>query len=118
MPLEEVADRYRGQFGIESSYRLLGQALARTSSRSPSLRLLHVAVGMMPQNGWVVLKLIYASESRRGPGGWTVREAWLRLGDLLAMLLQAIGYRLGNLTRIENRSRLPERLCRQGIPSL
>ncbi len=52
MPLKEVADRYRGRFGIESSYRILGQALARTSSRSPALRLLQVGVGMLLQTSW------------------------------------------------------------------
>lgn len=113
MPLEAVAERYRGRFGIESSYRVMGQALARTSSRSPSLRLLQVAVAMMLQNEWVVLKLLYASEPRRGRGGWRIREELLRFGDLLFYLLRAIGYRLGNLTTIENRRRFPGRLQHQ-----
>ena len=118
MPLEEVADRYRSRFGIESSYRLLGQALARTSSRSPSLRLLQVAVGMMLVNEWVVLKLHFASESQRGVRGWTVREERLRFADLLMMLLRGVGYRLGNLTELENRSSYPKALRRHGIPDV
>ncbi|MGI0088705.1 MAG: transposase [Nitrosotalea sp.] len=115
IPLEEVAKRYRARFGIESSYRLLGQALARTSSRSPSLRLLQAAVGMMLQNEWVVLKIHFAGESRAGRGGWRIREELLRFGDLLAMLVRAVGYRLGNLTHVENRSKFPEGLRRQGL---
>lgn len=118
MPLEEVADRYRSRFGIESSYRILGQALARTSSRSPSLRLLQVGVGMLLQNEWVVLKLCYASESRKGPGGWRVRDEWLRFADLLVMVLRAVGYRLGNLGILENRSSFPVRLRRQGLAEI
>ncbi|MGH9123070.1 MAG: transposase [Thermoplasmata archaeon] len=114
IPLREVADRYRGRFGIESSYRILGQALARTSSRSPALRLLHVGVGMMLQNEWVVLKVLYASERRKGRGGFRVRQERLRFVDLLLMLLQAVGYRLGNLTALENRGRIPGQLWRQG----
>lgn len=114
MPLEEVARRYRGRFGIESSYRVMGQALARTSSRSPSLRLLQVGVAMMLQNEWVVLKLLYASEGRQGRTGFRVRDEWLRFGDLMLMLLRAVGYRLGNLTALENRRRMPGRLRRQG----
>jgi hypothetical protein len=47
MGLREVADRYRGRFGIESSYRALGRALSRISSRSPALRLLQVGVGVL-----------------------------------------------------------------------
>ncbi len=115
MPLKEVADRYRGRFGIESSYRILGQALARTSSRSPALRLLQVGVGMLLQNEWVILQLIYASEGRQGPVGFRIREELLRFEDLLQMLLRAVGYRLGNLTQVTNHRRLPDRLRRQGI---
>ena len=107
MSLAEVAKRYRGRFGIESSYRVMGQALARTSSRSPALRLLQVAVGMMLQNEWAVLKLLYASESRKGTGGWRVRNEWLRFADLLTMLMRAVGYRLGNLSSLENRRPFP-----------
>lgn len=118
MPLKEVADRYRGRFGIESSYRILGQALARTSSRSPALRLLQVGVGMLLQNEWVILKLLYASEGRQGPVGFRIREELLRFEDLLQMLLRAIGYRLGNRCAVENRRRLPARLRRQGLTLL
>jgi len=72
IPLKEVADRYRGRFGVESSYRILGQVLARTSSRSPALRLLQVGVGMMLQNEWVILKLVHAGEGRQGPIGFRI----------------------------------------------
>lgn len=115
MDLDEVADRYRGRFGIESSYRILGQALARTSSRSPALRLLHVGVAMLLQNEWVILRLQYASEGRQGPVGFRIREEMLRFEDLLQMLFRAVGYRLGNLTGITNHRRLPPRLRRQGL---
>ena len=87
--LKEIAARYRGRFGIESSYRILGQALARTSSRSPALRLLHVGVGMLLQNEWVLLKLLYASEGRQGPGGLTLREELLRFEQLLELCSSA-----------------------------
>jgi putative transposase len=113
--LDEVADRYRGRFGIESSYRIMGQALARTSSRSPALRLLQVGVGMLLQNEWVILKLLYASEGRQGPIGFRVRDELLRFEDLLQMLLRAVGYRLGNLTEVTIRKRLPIHLLRQGL---
>lgn len=115
MGLEEVADRYRGRFGIESSYRVLGQALARTSSRSPALRLLQVGVGVMLQNEWVILRLMYASEGRQGPVGFRINEELLRFEDLLQMLMRAVGYRLGNLTAVTNHRRLPARLRRQGL---
>ena len=115
LPLKTVAERYRGRFGIESSYRVLGQAMAWTTSPSPALRLLHVAIGMMLQNEWVILKLHYASEGRQGPTGFVVREELLRFGRLLHMLLRAVGYRLGHIDRVENRWPLPKRLRRQGL---
>lgn len=113
--LKEVADRYRGRFGIESSYRILGQALARTSSRSPALRLLQVAVGVLLQNEWVLLTLLYASEGRPGPIGFRIRDEWLRFEDLLQMLLRAVGYRLGHRFLLENRRPLPRHVRRQGF---
>ena len=113
--LTTVADRYRRRFGIESSYRILGQAMARTTSRSSALRLLHVAIGMMLQNEWVLLKLHYASERRSGPIGFVVREELLRFGRVLEMLLRAVGYRLGHVDRVENRRPWPTRLRRQGL---
>ncbi len=95
MNLSEFADRYRGRFGIESSYRLLGPALARTSSRSPAERLLHVGVAMHLQDEWVILQLQYASEGRQGLVGFRVRKEVLRFEDLLQILPRAVGYRPG-----------------------
>ncbi|MGI0053680.1 MAG: hypothetical protein ACREC5_03775 [Thermoplasmata archaeon] len=113
--LDEVADRYRGCRGIESNHRILGQAMARTSSRSPELRVLQIGVGKMLQDEWVILKLIYASEGREGPVGFVVRQELLRFANLLQMLPRAIGYRLGPITPIENRRPPPARHRRQGF---
>ena len=44
-----------------------------------------------------------------------MREELLRFGKLLHMLLRAVGYRLGNVDRVENRRPLPVRLRRQGL---
>ncbi len=96
----EVADRYRGRFGIESSYRIMGQALARTSSRSPALRLLQVAVAMQLQNQWVILKLQWASEGRQGPSGFVVHDELLRFAVLLELLGSAIVRRLGAVREV------------------
>ena len=112
---EEIAARYRGRFGIESSYLILGQPLVRTSSRFAALRFLQAGVGMLLQNEWVILRLQYASEGRQGPVGFRIREEMLRFEDLLQKLFRAVGFRLGNLTEITNHRRLPPRLRRQGL---
>jgi hypothetical protein len=49
----EVRDLYRRRFGIESSYRQLGEARPRTSSRDGVIRLLWVAIGLIVRNAWV-----------------------------------------------------------------
>jgi putative transposase len=56
---KELRERYRKRFGIESSYRQLGQSRARTSSRDPRLRLLFVAVSLVLRNVWVWLRWLY-----------------------------------------------------------
>jgi IS4 transposase len=43
---------YSKRFGIESSYRLSEQAIAKTTTRDPTVRLLYVAVSLLLQNVW------------------------------------------------------------------
>jgi len=44
---------YKTRFGIEASYRQLGQALALTTTRDPCWRLLLVAIAFLLRNVWV-----------------------------------------------------------------
>jgi hypothetical protein len=46
-------ETYRRRFGIETSYRQLGEALARTTSRSEAYRLLLVGIALLIRNLWV-----------------------------------------------------------------
>jgi hypothetical protein len=48
-----VRDLYRQRFGVESSYRQLGEARPRTSSPDGVVRLLWVAIGLVIRNAWV-----------------------------------------------------------------
>ncbi len=77
VPLRQTHTLYRRRFGIETSYRLLGEARAITSSRSPAIRLLYVGVSLLLQDEWVILKLQWASEGRQGPSGFVVHETVL-----------------------------------------
>ena len=49
----EIREEYRKRFGIESSYRQLGQARIRTSTKNPILRLFFVGLGLLLRNLWV-----------------------------------------------------------------
>jgi hypothetical protein len=62
----KVFEEYRKRFGIETSYRILNQARARTSSRSPELRLLYVVISLIIQNAWVYFNWSYMRERKQG----------------------------------------------------
>jgi hypothetical protein len=65
-PLHQIYQEYRLRFGIESTYRLMNKVRARTSSRSPGLRLLYVGIALGLVNIWVYLKWSYLGWPRRG----------------------------------------------------
>lgn len=67
-----IRDLYRTRFGIESSYRQLGQVRPRTSTTDGVIRLLWVAVGLILRNAWVR----FGSDSGRR---WTLAAACLAL---------------------------------------
>jgi putative transposase len=50
IPVGKTHKEYRRRFGIESSYRLMNAARARTTSRSPILRLIYIAFGFLLMN--------------------------------------------------------------------
>ena len=94
LPVRQIADEYRGRFGIESSYRQAEQVRAPTTSRSPALRLLLVTISLLLPNLWVWLKAQVVRHAARADRplvrAWL--DAWFRLDrfrDLLVTALQA-----------------------------
>ena len=61
-----VKETYRRRFAIETTYRQLGQARIRTSTRDPPLRLLYVGLALILRNVWVWLHWQVLAERRRG----------------------------------------------------
>ena len=57
---------YSKRFGIESSYRLSEQAIATTTTRDATVRLLYVVVSLLLQNVWRYLHYEYVATPRRG----------------------------------------------------
>src|SRR5690606_21879312 len=49
-----LGKKFRSRFGIESSYRMMNQVRARTSSNDPKLRLLYVVLAFLLINIWRV----------------------------------------------------------------
>jgi len=64
-PILHIAEKYRHRFGIESSYRLMNQARARTSSSDTAFRLLLVGIAFMLVNLWIYLNWFAVMVSRR-----------------------------------------------------
>jgi hypothetical protein len=64
--LRHLSEVYRERFGIETSYRQLGEAKAKTCTRSPAVRLFLVGVALILRNVWVYLHHEVLSTPRRG----------------------------------------------------
>jgi putative transposase len=80
-----VRETYRSRFGIETSYRQLREAKAKTCTRSPVVRLFLVGVALVLRNVWVWLHWEHLSSPRRG--GRRLRPERLRFKGMLLWLL-------------------------------
>jgi putative transposase len=56
LALDQVKARYRQRFGIETCYRQMHQVRARTSTRSPLLRLLYIGLALILVNYYLTLQ--------------------------------------------------------------
>jgi putative transposase len=88
-----VRQTYRQRFGVESSYRQLGEALPRTSTRNPAVRLFLVGVALLLRNVWVWLHYAVLSTPRRGRRRLNLER--LRFKALLLMLQHVAEDRFG-----------------------
>ena len=87
-----VFELYRQRFGIETSYRQMNQVRARTTSRSPVLRLLLVGLAFILVNLYVSLRdrLMTHKQACRHR-----TRFWLSLGRLAFLLGRAVEQKLG-----------------------
>lgn len=99
---------YRKRFGIETSYRQLGEAKAKTCSRSPAVRLFLVGVALVLRNVWVWLHWEVLAQRRRGPR--RLRLEALRLKALLEMLEEVAHTLFGPPREVRAQRPIPDRL--------
>jgi putative transposase len=103
-----VRETYRKRFAIETSYRQLHQARARTCTRNPVVRLLLVGVALVLRNVWVWLHYEVLSSPHRGSRRLNLDV--LPLKELLLWLLHQAERELGWCDEIEaERPMLPFR---------
>ncbi len=85
---KKVQQRYRRRFGIESSYRQLGQVRAHTNSRNPALRFFFLALALLLIDLWVWLRCLCTRGIGRGPFRLDLNR--FRLARFTAFLRRAI----------------------------
>ncbi|HLJ11943.1 MAG TPA: transposase [Planctomycetaceae bacterium] len=88
----EIREPYRKRFGIEASYRQLGQARIRTCTDDPVLRLFFVLVALVLRNVWVWLHFTYFAE--RGGPERTMHLERLRFRRMLNWIAQVVATEL------------------------
>jgi hypothetical protein len=95
----QLSALYRRRFGIETSYRQLNQARARTSTRRPEVRLLLVGLALVLRNVWVWLHEQLLGQVGRN-GRVRLRLEVLRFKQLLAMIEHAVTSIYGTLEEV------------------
>lgn len=100
-PPAQIVELDKRRFGIETSYRQLGQGLALTCSKNPTYRLLLVAIALVLRNVWVWLHRNVLSQ--RSPVAGEPRQlclSRLRLRTLLAWIVRALDDRLSTRAKV------------------
>jgi putative transposase len=64
---KKAQQRYRRRFGIESSYRQLGEVRAHTNSRNAALRFFFLALALVLLNIWTYLRCLATRVMGQGP---------------------------------------------------
>ena len=91
---------YRRRFGIETSYRCMGQVRAWTTSRNAALRFLLMSLGFILVNLWLELRWRFCQvKQRRGPRQIDVKR--FELQRMLAFLNRAIERIYGAVSFVE-----------------
>lgn len=83
-----LAQKFRSRFAIESSYRMMNQVRARTSSPDPKLRFLYVVLAFLLINLWRTLSWLILALPRRG--GRYLDQSLFRLSMFCSFLSDAI----------------------------
>jgi hypothetical protein len=96
--VRQVHQRYRKRFAIETSYRQMNEARAKTSTRDPRWRLLLVGLGLLLRNVWVWLHHEVLSTPRRGRRRYNWER--LRFKQLLKWLEHEAEAAFGCLTEV------------------
>ena len=90
----EIRETYRRRFGIETSYRQLNQARARTTTRDPLYRLFLVGLALLLRNLWQWLTYRAEQQRKRQRRLGTTRTTLPRFKDILHAFALALSQRV------------------------
>jgi hypothetical protein len=103
-----VRETYRKRFAIETSYRQVHEARARTCTRNPLTRLLLVGIALVLRNVWVWLHYAVLSTPRRGSRRYNLERLPLR--TMLLWLQHLAEEELGSNNEVRTERPMPPRL--------
>ena len=98
-PPQRIRQRYRRRFGIESSYRLMDQVRARTTSPHAALRFVLMGLAVLLLNMWIHLHWQFLRVPGRGPR--RVARSHFRLDRLARFLTRASERYYGSVTVVD-----------------
>jgi hypothetical protein len=101
-----LRETYRKRFAIETSYRQLHQARARTCTRNPLVRLLLVGVALVLRNVWVWLHYAVLSTPRQGNCRYNLER--LTLKTMLLWLQHQAEDELGRRDEVSSERPMPQ----------
>jgi len=104
-PIPNVRKEHRGRFGVESSYRMMNQARARTTCRDPKYRLLLAGLALTLINIWITLKWRVLGVPRRG--GRLVKEDLFPFSLFLDFIVEAVRAIYGFVNVVRRPSAIP-----------
>ena len=96
---DQVRQRYRSRFGVESSYRCAGQVRGWTTSPNPAYRFMLLTLSFVLLNVWVHLRWCYAQVPRRGRR-W-LNTKLLELQRVVKFIRRALERLYGCITSIQ-----------------
>lgn len=104
-----VRETYRTRYGIESSYRQMNQSRLRTTTRSPLIRMLRIALSLILRNVWVWVHYELLSTPHRG--GRIVQLGRLYYQWFLNWVTQVLEELHGTVTATPTERPIPQTLA-------
>lgn len=105
-PPQQLYQRYRSRFGIESSYRILRRVRIKTTSRNPAFRFFVLGFALLLVNLWAFLRWFVARLP--GPGPHRVDPVRFQFQSFVSLLRRAIEQSLGAVMAVPCTTPKPE----------